>query len=192
MKQEIITLLLTIVILSTVSTAVENSEKANITVMSESMSIDKALSQETVLINIHTNKTGHLTYLEKYYSKNETGGLKLDGARMYYNNTIENNTLTLRIKRPLNSSGDPYIMVKAMMYINNNKIFDSWFIYVDTTKKPDIVGTQNETVTNETVTNETVTNETVTNETVKSPGFEPIVFVISIVSIFYISKRRKI
>lgn len=167
----IVMLCVTILILSMVGSADENNEKVNITVISESMSVDKNLGQETVLISINTEKTGYLTYLEKYYSKNETGNLSLDRAIMYYNNTMMNNTLTLRIKRPLNESGDSYSLVKAMVYIDNVKKFDSWFIYVNTTENP---GTTN-----------------VPNETKESPGFGAIASIISITCIVHILKRRK-
>lgn len=165
----LIMLFVTILILSMVGTAVENNTKANIIVRSESISVDKNLGQETVLITINTEKTGHFTYLEKYYSKNVTD--TPDKAMLYYNDTLTNNTLGLKIKRPLNESGEPYSLVKAVIYIDNVKRFDSLFIYVDETEKP------------------VTTN--VPNETKGSPGFETIASIISITCIVHLLKRRK-
>ena len=160
--------LMAILILSMVGIAAENTEKANITVASKSLDIDKSTNKETVLITIDTSKTGHLNYIEKYYSKNDTGAINLDSASMYYNDTITNNTLTLEIKRPLNASGGQYLLIKAMVFIDNVRQFDSQFRIID----------EQEEVKQ-------------TEQPPESPGFDIVVPIISIVSIVYLLKRRK-
>lgn len=155
-----------ILMLSAVYVAVENTENVNITINEyKSEDIDKNLSQEMVVVVIHTNQTGYLNYLEKYYSKNNTGVLKLDSAAMYYNGTMTNDTLTLKIKRPLNIYGESYPFVKAVVYIDNNKKLDSWFL-ADKDVKP--------------------------SETKDSPGFDVIIPVISIILTTFLLKRKKI
>ncbi len=62
--------------------------------------IDKELNKHIVLVNINS-KIGQLIYMEEYYSINGAGNLKLDSRIIYYNNTIKNSELTLKIKRPL-------------------------------------------------------------------------------------------
>jgi len=145
-EKYIVTLFAIVLILSTVGAAVENASnagktnitdtsKANITIISKSVEIDKNSSKEIVLIYIDSSKTGHLNYLEKYYSQNATGGVNLDSAIMYYNETMPNNTFTLKIKRPLDNDGNQYRLIKALIYIDNKKEFDTWFKFGDKNKE---------------------------------------------------------
>lgn len=157
----IMVLLAAILTLSVVGIADENATKVNITVISKSVDIDKSSNQETVLIYIESSKTGRLNYIESYFYKNDTGIPDLDRAAMYYNDTLTNNTLTLRIKRPLDKLGNPYRLIVATIFIDNNKEFETWFKFTN-------------------------------NDDKKSPGFETIVVMISIIFAICISKKRGI
>lgn len=162
----IVILFVTILMLSMVGVAVENTENVNVTVSEyKNENLDKNLTKEPVVIVLHTSKTGYLNYLEKYYSRNSTGALKLDSAAMYYNGTIENNTLTLKIKRPLNASGGTYSFVKAVVFIDNSKRLDSWLVTTEIMEP---------------------------GQTEESPGFGIIIAVISVMFTVYILRRRKI
>lgn len=158
-------LLITIVlILSTIGMAEENNtEKTKVVVVSKDIGIDQDSNKYVVLVGIATNKIGHLIYMEEYYSRNGSDKLKLDTRIVYYNDTMANNTLTLKVKRPLNKNGEQYEFVKAVAYIDNKRELNSWF------KR----------------------NNTNVGENKKSPGFEIIVPIISILSIVYILRKRK-
>lgn len=166
----IMVLLAVILVLSVTGIAEENTEKVKIVVIAKNLGIDKNLSKQMVFVNITTDKTGHLTYVERYYSKNETGKLNIKDARMYFNATIKNNTVLLRIKRPLSESGEPYAFVRSIVYIDDKKGLDSWLKYIDT---------KNTSVDKD------------TNKDKKSPGFEVIMSIITMVSIVYLLKRKK-
>ncbi len=159
----IVVLMLAILMLSMVGMANDNNtEDVNITIISKNLDIDKDSNREIVLIYINSSKTGHLNYVEKYYSINETGGKKLDSAMMYYNDTMSNNTLALKIKRPLDIYGNPYRLIKAMIFIDNKKVFDKQLIFVKDE-----------------------------NEEKKSPGFDIIVTMVSMIFIICLLKRKE-
>ncbi len=159
-------LLITIVLIfSTIGTAEENNtEKTKVIVISKDVGIDKDSNKYVVLVNIATNKIGHLIYLEEYYSRNGSDKLKLDTRIIYYNNTMTNNTLTLKVKRPLDKNGEQYEFVKAVAYIDNKRELNSWF------KR---------------------NNKSSTDDNKKSPGFEIIVPIISMLSIVCLLRNRK-
>ena len=163
-------LLLTIVLIfSTIGIAEEN--KTKVIAISKDIGIDSASGKYIVLVNIATNKIGHLIYMEEYYSKNSSDRLKLDSRIMYYNDTLQNNTLVLKIKRPLDKNGEQYDYVKAVGFIDNEKILDSWFTYINKNTS-------------------TVTENGIATENKKSPGFEIIIPIISILSVTYILKKK--
>lgn len=158
-------LLITIVlILSTIGTAEENNtEKTKVVVVSKDVGIDQDSNKYVVLINIATNKIGHLIYMEEYYSRNGSDKLKLDTRIIYYNNTMTNNTMTLKVKRPLDKNGEQYEFVKAVAYIDNKRELNSFFKQ----------------------------NNKGADENKKSPGFEIIVPIISMLSIVCLLRNRK-
>ena len=162
-----ILLLTTIVLmLSTIGIAQENQTK--IVAISKDIGIDNSSGKYIVLVNIATNKIGHLIYMEEYYSVNGSingsDKLKFDGRIIYYNETLKNNTLILKIKRPLDKNGEQYRYVKAVAYIDNEMDLNSWFKYV----------------------NKSTLNASTENK--KSPGFEAIP-IISILSVVYILRK---
>lgn len=158
-----------VLILSTIGIAQENNA-TRVVAISKDIGIDNSSGKFIVLVNIATNKIGHLAYIEGYYFMNESGKLELDGKPiMYYNDTIKNNTLVLKIKRPLDKNGERYKYVKAVAYIDNESVLNSWFKYV-----------------NKSTLNASTENST---EDKKSPGFE-VVPIISILSVVYILRRR--
>lgn len=168
-EKYIVALLTTILMLSMAGMANENTEnvniteKVNITIVSKNLDIDKDSNREIVSVYINSSKIGHLNYIEKYYSINETGEKNLDSAMMYYNNTMPNNTFALKIKRPLDRSGNPYRLIKAMIFIDNKKVFDKQLIFVK--------------------------NENSSEK--KSPGFDIIVAAVSIIFIIYLFKKKR-
>lgn len=172
MKTEkcIMVLLAAILVLSVAGIAEENAEKTKVVVIAKNLGIDKNLSKQMVFVNITTDKIGHLTYVERYYSKNETGKLIAKDARMYFNATIKNNTVFLRIKRPLSESGEPYTYVRAIVNIDNEKSLDSWLKYVDSKNASVNKGANGEK---------------------KAPGFEIIISVVTMVSMVLLLKRKK-
>lgn len=154
-------LLIIVLILPMIGIADENVTKANITVISKSVDINKSSNQETVLIHIESSKTGHLNYIESYFYKNDTGAPELDRAAMHYNDTLVNNTLSLKIKRPLDKLGNPYRLIMATIFIDNNKEFEAWFKFTN-------------------------------NDDKKSPGFEIIAVMTSIIFAICLSKKKNI
>lgn len=161
-KKYILLLVTIVLIFSTISTAEENNTgKTKVIVISKDVGIDQDSNKYVVLVNIATTKIGHLIYLEEYYSRNGSK-LKLDSRIVYYNNTMTNNTLTLKVKRPLNKNGDQYEFVKAIAYIDNKKELNSWF-----------------------------KRNNGKDEKKQSPGFEIIVPIVSMLSIVYILKKKR-
>lgn len=158
-------IIITILIMSVVGVAGDNkTEKTKVVVISRNIGIDQ--NREVILASIATNKIGHLIYLEEYYSRNDSDPdkINLDNKIIYYNDTMTNNTLTLKIKRPLDKNGDQYKYVKAVAYIDNKRELNSWFKY----------GNKNDK-----------------NEKKKSPGFEIVILIVSILSVIYIKKLKK-
>lgn len=160
-----ILLLITIVLMfSTIGIAQENNA-TRVVAISKDIGIDNSSGKYVVLVNIATNKIGHLVYVEGYYFVNESGKLELDGKPIiYYNDTLKNNTLVLKIKRPLDKNGERYKYVKAVAYIDDKVELNSWFKYV----------------------NKSALNAS--TEDKKSPGFE-VIPVISILSMVYILRK---
>lgn len=166
----IMVLLAAILLLSVAGIAEENTEKTKVVVITKNLGIDKNLSKQMVYVNITADETGHLTYVERYYSKNDTGKLIAKDARMYFNGTTENNTIWLRIKRPLSESGEPYTLIRAVVYINGQKDLDTWLKYIDSKNASAIKGV---------------------NAEKKSPGFDVTIPIITMISIVYLLKRNK-
>lgn len=172
----LIVLVVAILMLSIVATA-ENgngtnvkTEKINVLIKSLNRGIDKDSGKQIVWVNITTNKIGRMIYVEEYFSKNETGQLKLDSRRMYYNDTMKDNTLVLQIKRPMDKDGKSYAYINAMVFLNGKRVLYTSFKRL----KPKNVKT------------------TGSNDSKKSPGFDIIMPTISIISLAYILKRRRL
>ncbi len=173
MKSRICLIIITaILLLSVIGLAEDNSteqynstEKTKVVVASKDIGIDQNLSKDVVVASIATNKIGHLIYMEEYYSKNDSdpNKVKLVNKVIYYNGTMTNNTLTLKIKRPLNSNGERYKYIKAVAYIDNKKELNSWFKY----KNGD------------------------TNMNKKSPGFEIVLIILTTSIVYLLIKREK-
>lgn len=170
-KKYVLLLITIVLIFSTIGTAEENNtttEKTKVLVISKDVGIDH--DKYVVLISIATNKIGHLIYIEEYYSRNGSDDkLRLDSRIIYYNDTMKNNTMTLKVKRPLDKNGEQYEFVKAVAYIDNKRELNSWF------KR----------------NNKSTANKSTAEEDKKSPGFEIIVPIISMLSIAYILRNRK-
>lgn len=97
-------------------------------------STDYSKNQQTAIYFDTKNRTGHFVYKEEYYIKDDSGGLKLDKTRKYFDKDINISRIKLMIKRPLDASGMPYdgSLIKAIATLDNKTIMNDW--YRDTPK----------------------------------------------------------
>ena len=142
------------------------ADDSGILVRARTVGIDKNTSKEIVIIDVTTNKTGQLKYIEWYYSKNESGKYNRDLRVLHFNDTIKNNIAILKIKRPLDPTGKPYSVVRALIYINDELALNSMF------KSADI-------------------KQSTPQEQKKSPGFEIGILAIAIISMHYLLNKRR-
>lgn len=158
------TLIVTVLMLSIVS--IVSAEDTGVFVRARTVGIDKNTSKEITIIDITTNKTGNLKYVEWYYSKNESGQYKRDTRILHFNDTITNNVAILKIKRPLDHTGKPYSVIRALIFVDDQLVLNSMYKTKVNTNKD-------------------------ANQEKKSPGFEIAITAISIISLAYILKKRR-
>lgn len=170
MSKKLLILVATVLILSMVTTV-----NAEVVAKSKILGIDKNISRQIAVVQITLDKPGQqLVYVERYYTRNSDGKLKLEIGRMYYNGTVGNQTLTLRIKRPLMEGGKPYPIVRAMGTIDGKQELNAFFKY------PKSNGTNNGKTPGED-----------TQKKFPIPGFESILSIVSVISLVCILKRRQ-
>lgn len=164
MKKFLIILTIIILMISIVGVI----EDANIVIRARTVGIDENESKEITIIDISTNKLGQLKYIEWYYSKNETGQYNRDVRIEYYNETVNNNVIILKIKRPLAPDRKPYNKIKALVFIDDKLALDSFLAYEKLTIK----------------------EGNTTKEEKKSPGFGIIASILSISLIIFVLKKK--
>lgn len=164
-KVYILTILIAIVLMLSIVSMV-SAEDTGVFVRARTVGIDKNTSKEITIIDITTNKTGNLKYIEWYYSKNESGKYKRDTRILHFNETVTNNVAILKIKRPLDPTGKPYSVIRALIFVDGQLVLNSMY----------------KTKIN--------TGQDVKQEK-KSPGFEIAMSAISIISLAYILKKRR-
>lgn len=170
MCKKLLILAATVLILSMVITV-----NAEAVAKSKILGVDKNISKQIVLVQITLDKPGqHLVYVERYYTRNSEGKLKLEIGRMYYNGTVDNQTLTLRVKRPLMEGGKPYPIVRAIGIVDGKQELNAFFKYPKSADK-----------------NNAKTSGGATQKKFPIPGFESVLSVVSIISLVCLLKGRQ-
>ncbi len=113
-------------ILSAADNIAQKNTSENITVKTQtifsirtkSLGIDRNWNAQRILVNITTEKLGHLTYIEYYYSVDSNGNPKFYSSGRYYDQKITGNKLSFEILRPRRGS-KTYTLVEAKAMINN-------------------------------------------------------------------------
>jgi hypothetical protein len=139
----------------------------------------------TVTVNTGGN-IGHLIYKEEYYSKTDSGNIRLDSSRLYFDGNISQPSMTFKIIRPL-MSGRPYpeSSINSVVMIDNKMILDIWSLLnnnlTDGSKRK--INISNNKVS--------INTENNTNRSKKSPGLDIIsgIYIISIIYLFIRVKR---
>ena len=78
--------------------------------------------------------TGHLIYMEQYYSlNNSNNSLTLEDERIYFDGVINNSKITFMIIRPLDKNRNPYSesMIKAIATLDGKTILYTWYNYAN-------------------------------------------------------------
>lgn len=114
--------------------------KTVFSIRTKSLGIDRTVNLQRVLVNITTERSGHLTYIEYYYSVDSKGNPKFYSSGRYYDRKIKSGRLSFEILRPRRGS-KTYTLVEARVMIDNKTIFKEFIVSGKTYRL-----TRNETV----------------------------------------------
>lgn len=116
MKTKIFTALVAILILSTNAMAQDN-----ISIKSRTIGMDKNWNKFIAIVEITVDNIGHMSYVEEYYSLDSKGDPKFYSASILYDDNMTNNTMRLRILRPMTRLGVPYSLIKSVVIIDDKR-----------------------------------------------------------------------
>lgn len=80
-------------------------------------------------MNITTDETGRLTYLENYYSRDSNGEPALYSSSRYIDGYINGSNMNLQILRPKDHYGTSYSLIEMVFVLNGNRTtywYDYW------------------------------------------------------------------
>lgn len=163
--KKIFILFAAILILSSIVPA-QALNNVTVAVATKLIGYDNNTGRPIVNVGIYVDKLGHLEYMERYYSLNESKMYIYKETVKYHDSNITNNNLSFRILRHLDPSGKPYY-IKAWILLDNITILDDWLK----------VNKSN---------NSTVGDPA---ETKKTPGFEALA-ALGLISLMYLIRRK--
>lgn len=124
--------ILAIIILILLATSVN----AEIIAKSKAIEIDKNENKQIAIVQITLDKPGqNLVYIERYYVIDNNKNLTIKVGKIYYNNTVENKTLNLKVKRPLADDGKPYPVIRAIAIVDNETKLNAFYRYPKTSSE---------------------------------------------------------
>jgi len=113
-----------ILVLSSIMSA-QALNNVTVAVATKQLGYDNNTGRPIVNVGIYVDKMGHLEYLERYYSINESGMYIYKETIKYHDSNITDTNLSFRILRHVDPSGKPYY-IKARILLDNVTILDEW------------------------------------------------------------------
>lgn len=122
-------------ILSAADSVEQQNTSENITVKTKtifsiktkSLGINRDLNLQKILVNITTERLGHLTYIENYYSVDFEGNPKFYSSGRYYDQKITSSKISFEILRPRRGR-KTYTLLEAKVMIDNKTIFEDFIV----------------------------------------------------------------
>lgn len=122
--KKIFILFAAILILSSIVSA-QALNNVTVAVATKQIGYDKNTGRPIVNVGIYVNKMGHLEYLERYYSLNESRIYIYKETVKYHDSNITDTNLSFKILRHVDPSGKPYY-IQAWIKLDNITILDDW------------------------------------------------------------------
>lgn len=126
--KKILMVILMIILFFSISSMAEQSP--DIILRTKYLYLDKNFNGHRVLINITVNNidnTKHLAYVEEYYRIDSDGNPALINSGRYYDNIMVTNFISFEIIRPKKgSAGTGYSLIKGVILLDNQRIFETW------------------------------------------------------------------
>ncbi len=94
------------------------------------LEFDKNLNSYKLLVNISTDKPGHVVYLEEYYTVDSNSNPKFvssgrfDGGELVKTNSSYN--ASFKILRPVSHGGNFYTLVKSVVLLDSQRVLEYW------------------------------------------------------------------
>ena len=94
------------------------------------LEFDQNSNSYKLLVNISTDKPGHVVYLEEYYTVDSKSNPKFvssgrfDGGELV--KTVSSYNASFEILRPVSHGGKTYTLVKSVILLDNQRILEYW------------------------------------------------------------------
>lgn len=94
------------------------------------LNFDRDYNSYKLLVNVSTNTPGHVVYVEEYYTVDSNSNPKpvsskrTDGGDMVRTNSSYN--ASFEVLRPVPHGGKTYTLVKAVILLNETRVFEYW------------------------------------------------------------------
>lgn len=96
-----------------------------VAVATKQLGFDNKTGRPIVNVGIYVDTPGHLEYMERYYSLNESKMYIYKETVKYHESNITDTNLSFRILRQIDPSGKPYY-IKAWIKLDNKTVLDEW------------------------------------------------------------------
>lgn len=128
MKKIFIGFIVAILIISIIGVASDNNTQdyVKVSITTKSLGYDKNFGESRILINMTINALGRLAYREYYYLIDGNGNPKDHSSRTFYDQNITANKLSFEILRPKVGSQKRYNLIKSVVVLDNNIVFQKW------------------------------------------------------------------
>lgn len=94
------------------------------------LEFDKNMNSYKLLVNISTDKPGHVVYLEEYYTVDSNSNPKFvssgrfDGGELVKTSSSYN--ASFEILRPVSHGGKTYTLAKSVILLDNQRVLEYW------------------------------------------------------------------
>lgn len=127
MKNFLIVLVAVIVLLPIGGNAQNTNENVvKFSIHTTYIGFDNNWFSSIMLINITTPKFGRLVYVEEYFTVDSSDNPKPVISKIYYDNNVKENNISFQILRPLSRSGKFYSMIRAVIIVDGERMYEKW------------------------------------------------------------------
>ena len=129
MKNFLIALVAVMVLLPIGGVAQSTNENAvKFSIHTTYIGFDNNWFSSIMLVNITTPKFGHLVYVEEYFTVDSSDNPKPVTSKTYYDNNVKENNISFQILRPLSRSGKFYSMIRAVIMVDGERMYEKWLM----------------------------------------------------------------
>ena len=131
LKNIMAVLIITVILFSLIPDSVM-AQQSNVRVRFQIkyLEFDQNSNSYKLLVNISTDKPGHVVYLEEYYTVDSKSNPKFvssgrfDGGELV--KTVSSYNASFEILRPVSHGGKTYTLVKSVILLDNQRILEYW------------------------------------------------------------------